>query len=472
MRFPTRGNDTFHNVRDYSCRGTRARGLSFLIILTIAIGSLLVSASSCGTPSNGESVLLPVSCSSSGELGDASSNNPSLSSDGRYIAFESAATNFVDIDSSAGNNVFRKDLETGEILLCSLSENGELGNGYSSSPSISADGRYVAFVSGATNLVPGDNNGCTDIFRKDLQTGEIVRCSTASDGTEITIDSELPSISGDGRYVAFDLYTTGDIGKYEGGIWVYNMYDVYCKDTVTGELIFCNISQSGEPGNGDSMVAVISSDGRYVAFGSNADNLLPQGDPTEIPDFTADVFWYWNVFRKDLVTGEVVLCSASAGGEPARDFTNCRQLSPDGRYILFSSHAANLVPGDSNEKEDAFLKDLETGEIVCSSTSANGELGDENSEGVSMTSDARNVALQSTATNLVPVETATPGWGNIFLKDLETGEIVFCSSLPAEMPGHCSGGGAISSDGRYVTISITGDPPDSLTNIYRRELPI
>jgi len=141
--------------------------------------------------------------------------------------------------------------------------------------------------------------------------------------------------------------------------------------------------------------------------------------------------------------------------------------------VRFPTQAKNsfhsISPGDSNEKADAFLKDLQTGEIACCSTSADRELGDEFSEGVSMTSDARYVILLSASTNLVPAEASDQG--DIFLKDLETGEVVSCSSLAAEMPGNCSEGGAISPDGRYLVVTITSeDSPDYKTNIYRLEV--
>jgi TolB protein len=162
-----------------------------------------------------------VSVDNSGVEGNDSSLNPSISSDGRYVAFQSYATNLVTGDNNSRYDVFVYDRDTGEIERVSVDNSGVEGNGNSLNPSISSDGRYVAFYSNATNLVAGDNNGSQDVFVYDRDTGEIERVSVDNSGVEGDGGSSYSSISSDGRYVAFysdatnlvtgDTNTTADV---------------------------------------------------------------------------------------------------------------------------------------------------------------------------------------------------------------------------------------------------------------------
>jgi Tol biopolymer transport system component len=383
------------------------------------------------------------------------------------VAFESAATNLVPLAGISYTNVFRKDLETGEVLICSSLAGGESGDAGSNSSRISSDGRYVVFSSVARNLEPDVDYGWSDVFRKDLETGELVCCSTASNGIEMNdIDCGGPSISADGRYAAFTTYYAEDIGKPEDEMSVYDMPNVYRKDLATGNLVLCNTSRSGEPGSSHSIDAEISADGRYVAFGSAADNLLPKEAGIEIPRYEGDPHLYWNIFRKDLETGEVLLCSASTGGEPVRRNSNCSSISSDGRYVLFISEAENLVTGDTNQRKDLFRKDLVTGEIIICSTSSDGEIGDENTGSGEISANGRYVAFNSHATNFAPVDNTE--WQNVFRKDLLSQEIVLCATSD-EGIGEDFIGPTINSDGRFVAF-VAQVRDDRTSQVYRREL--
>jgi len=211
-----------------------------------------------------------VSVDSSGNQGDSDSGGSSISSDGRYVAFNSYASNLVAGDTNGMPDVFVHDTVTGETTRVSVDSSGNQGNGHSYSPSISSDGRYVAFDSEATNLVAGDTNGWYDIFVHDTMTGETIRVSVGSSGNQGNYISFSPSISSDGRFVAFQSLATNLVAGDTNGVW-----DVFVHGTVTGVTSRVSVGSSGNQGDGDSRFPSISSDGRYVAFDSLASNLVP-----------------------------------------------------------------------------------------------------------------------------------------------------------------------------------------------------
>jgi Tol biopolymer transport system component len=160
-----------------------------------------------------------VSLASGGSQGNNHSDSPSISANGRYVAFGSNASNLVAVDTNGYADIFIHDRTTDETTLISLASDGTQGNGLSWYPSISADGRYVAFYSEAGNLFPGDTNGIKDVFVRDIQTGTTTRVSVASDGTEGNWYSWNPSISADGRYVAFESEASNLVDGDTGGPW-------------------------------------------------------------------------------------------------------------------------------------------------------------------------------------------------------------------------------------------------------------
>jgi Tol biopolymer transport system component len=160
-----------------------------------------------------------VSVASDGTQGNGDSVSPSISADGRYVAFMSYAYNLVPGDTNGKADVFVHDRLTGQTTRVSVASDGTQGNDGSGGASISANGRYVAFVSGASNLVPGDTNGKADVFVHDRLTGQTTRVSVASDGTEGNSDSIYPSISADGRYVAFQSWASNLIPRDTNGAW-------------------------------------------------------------------------------------------------------------------------------------------------------------------------------------------------------------------------------------------------------------
>ncbi|WP_439625355.1 Ig-like domain-containing protein, partial [Gemmata sp.] len=183
-------------------------------------------------------------------------------------------------DTNGAFDIFVKDTQTGAVTRVSTTAAGAQGDGDSDQPSVSADGRYVAFASRASNLVPGDTNGAFDIFVKDTQTGAVTRVSTTAAGAQGDGDSDQPSVSADGRYVAFASDAPNLVPGDTNGT-----YDVFVKDTQTGAVTRVSTT-AGVQGDGASYTASVSADGRYVAFASDAPNLVP-GDTNG----GADVFF-------------------------------------------------------------------------------------------------------------------------------------------------------------------------------------
>jgi len=210
-----------------------------------------------------------ISVASDGTQGNSGSANSSISADGRYVVFDSTASNLVSGDTNNYPDIFVHDRVTGITSRISIAPDGTQGNGLSSHPSISADGRYVAFESYANNLVSGDTNNTGDIFVYDRITGITSRVSVASYGTQGNNISVNSSISADGRYIAFD----SDASNLVSGD-TNNFRDIFVRDRVTGITSRISVATDGIQGNSFANFPSISADGRYIAFGSNASNLV------------------------------------------------------------------------------------------------------------------------------------------------------------------------------------------------------
>jgi Tol biopolymer transport system component len=283
---------------------------------------------------------------------------PSISADGRYVAFHSDASNLVPGDTNGTWDIFVHDRLTGQTTRVSVASDGTQGNNGSGDPSISADGRYVAFTSEASNLVPGDTNGTWDIFVHDRVTGQTTRVSVASDGSEGYGSSFSSSISADGRYVAFSSWASNLVPGDTNG-WA----DVFVHDRVTGQTTRVSVASDGTEGNHVSLLPSISADGRYVAFSSWASNLVP-GDTNEVQD----------IFVHDRLTGQTSRVSVASGGTEGNGASEFPSISADGRYVAFYSAASNLVPGDTNGTWDIFVAAaveptamrLQWGDVNCS----------------------------------------------------------------------------------------------------------
>ncbi|MBC7230291.1 MAG: PD40 domain-containing protein [Actinobacteria bacterium] len=415
--------------------------------------ALLLLALPAGSAQAAPGDIAVVSSEAAGTLGNSASSCPVISSDGRYVAFRSRATNLV-TPATSGLQVFRKDTETGEVRLVSANAAGEQGNGFSTTTAISADGRYVAFYSDSTNLVtPGTSE--QQVFRKDMVTGEVRLVSANAAGTQGNHPSSLSSISADGRYVAFNSRATNLVTPATSGLQVFR------KDTETGEVRLVSANAAGAQGNGvvHPFEPDISLDGRFVCFTSDSTDLVaPATSGREI-------------FRKDMETGEVALVSANAAGAESNMSNGFPSCSGDGRFVSFTSNADNLIPGVPAGQ--VYRKDMVSGAIVLVSSDAVGNPADLGSQYSSISEDGRYVALQSNATNLVDGD--ANGKLDIFRKDLVTWKMELVSASAAGVQGDDhSEYPVISGDGRYVAFHSSATnlipTPTTTEQVFRKEL--
>lgn len=335
-------------------------------------------------------VIINLSVNDSGQIGNDDSTQPSISADGNLVVFSSEASNLVDGDTNNTADIFMFDLRTGTLSRLSLSYDNGNSNGRSVSifdRVISGDNRYVVFESLASNLVEHDSNNARDIFVRDLLTSETTRVSLSTAGWQASDDSSHASISRDGRLVAFQsLAPNLSVGDNN------DRRDIFVKDLATGELILASSNAKGVIANGESKYPTMSANGRFVAFQSSASNLVA-GDTNGVED----------VFVKDLLTGETTLVSVGLNGQAgANGFSLKPRLSADGRFVFFHSAASNLVAGDTNNAIDVFARDMATGETHLVSVGENGEQGNGRSLRANISDDGRVVVFESLASNLVP----------------------------------------------------------------------
>jgi Tol biopolymer transport system component len=338
-----------------------------------------------------------VSHSAIGGEVDGDSDSPAISADGRFVAFASRATNPLLNDLNGVRDVFLWDRNTGAISLVSFTSSGGQSDGDSDAPTISADGRFVAFTSDADNLVPGDTNLMTDVFLTDTRTGGVSRVSVDSSGNEADGGSFAPSLSADGSTLAFSSEATTLVSTDTN-----SARDIFVVDLATNAVTLASVSSAGVQANGNSDEPSLNADGSIVAFSSVGTNLV-----------TADTNGVQDVFVRNLTSGfttrESIASDRTAGdgdsGSPA--------LNPSGRFLAFSSLATDLVSSDTNGASDVFVRDRLTHLTVRVSVASDGTQADADSFAPSLTGDGREVAFLSGADNLVASDTNS--WTDVFV---------------------------------------------------------
>ncbi|MGA2285495.1 MAG: hypothetical protein ABSG55_04420, partial [Dehalococcoidia bacterium] len=347
------------------------------------------------------------------------------------------------------------DAAPGITTRVSVASDGTEANGSSAHAIISANGRYVAFDSPATNLVSGDTNGNTDVFVHDLQTGQTTRVSVDSSGNQANAGSTVNSISADGRYVVFSSTANNLVlGDDNGCAYVSpSCNDVFVRDRQTGQTERISVDSAGNQGNGDSWGGPISADGRYVAFLSDASNLVA-GDTNNFCGVSHDNCV--DVFVHDRQTGQTTRVSVDTAGNQANSGSGSPSISGDGRYVAFASGASNLVADDTNGVPDIFVHDLQTGQTTRVSVDSAGNQADSQTGYYGSTGDPRisadgtYIAFDSYATNLVPGD--TNGDEDVFVHDRQTGQTTRVSVDSAGVQeNRASLEPTISADGRYVS---------------------
>lgn len=343
-----------------------------------------------------------VSVGPGGAQGDGQSDKPVLSADGRFVAFCSHATTLVASDGNAVQDIFLYDRVSGALTRASVAAGGGEANGASGYPALNEDGSVLAFQTAASNLAPGDGNGRIDIVLKDLASGAVEMVSQATDGTLSNGFSDDPSVSADGRFVAYWSLASNLVAG-DGNL----ASDVFLRDRAMGTTERLSVSSGGAEGDGPSETPAVSADGTVVAFASDATNLVA-GDANGEPD----------IFVRDLAAGTTERVSVSSEGLEADGGSLRPAVSADGRFVAFWSLASNLVAGDANGAADVFIHDRATGATERVSVSSAGLEGNADSLGPAVSGDGRYVAFASDASNLVAGDTNRAG--DVFLRDRET----------------------------------------------------
>lgn len=359
--------------------------------------------------------------------------SPAISTDGRYVAFESTASNLVPEDTSRRSDVFVRDRVTGTTERVSIASDGTEANQGSYLPAISSDGRYVAFSSYASNLVPGDTNGYYDVFVHDRTKGTTERVSVASDGTEANIYSTYPAISADGRSIAFRSYATNLVPGDTNG-----RADIFVHDRESGSTERVSVASDGTQSNAHSYLPSISADGSYIAFSTSASTLVP-----------GDTNGQFDVFVRDRSAATTARVSVASDGGQSNAYSSIPAISANGRHVAFESTATNLVPTDTNGAEDVFIHDRTTGATERISVTPEGAEGNHHSGHPVMNADGRYVAFLSAASNLVPDDTNARTDVFVYARATGSTERASVSSIGAEANDY-SIEPAISPDGRYV----------------------
>jgi Tol biopolymer transport system component len=332
------------------------------------------------------------------------SGSPAISGDGRFVAFSSNAENFVSGVTALASHIYVRDILAGTTAAVSVDGNGALANDISMNPAISADGRFVAFSSLASNLDANDTSQSLDIFVRDLSVGATQRISTASEF------SDHASLSSDGRFVAFQ--SASDVAVYDRQAGVMETINAQSEDpsiSADGRFVLFTSEQANvyvrdrqtgantlvsEGGNAASSRGALSGDGQVVVFQSVATNFVT-GDQNDDPD----------IFVRTLAAPALTLVSAaklpSQTAPGASETSHDRALSSNGRLVAFKSEASILANGDANQTSDVFVRDTQAGTTTLVTRSSNGTQADSGSFDPAISGNGRFVAYQSFATNLI-----------------------------------------------------------------------
>jgi Tol biopolymer transport system component len=317
------------------------RGSAITGVILVA-GALLLSVPSVASPAGagGRAKTHRVSLGAHGRQADGASGEPAVSAHGRFVAFESSASNLVGGDTNGSFDVFGRDRRTGKTKRLSVNGSGRQGNGQSRLPTLSSHARFIAFWSDASNLVGGDTNHNSDVFVHDRRTGKTRRVSVRSSGGQGNGDSVNPFMSAGGRFVSFESSASNLVGGDSNGA-----RDVFVHDRGTGKTSRVSVSSSRRQVSGDSYDPVISPHGRLLAFSSDAPDLV-RSDTNGASD----------VFLHDRKTGRTTRVSVGSSGGQGNGASLEAELSARGRIVAFTSLASNLVGGDTNGMSDLFVR--------------------------------------------------------------------------------------------------------------------
>ena len=382
-----------------------------LVVGLIMLGILLFALSCSGGKGQGgdddeddaeEASIQRVSVASDGTQSDDDSQAASISSDGNITALESFASTLVAGNITVFSDIYIHAIDTGTTERITDNINGLGSDGDSQAPSIDADGNFVAFQSAATDLVAGDANGRVDVFVYDTTNAITDLISLNFNGLGTDGDSTAPSISADGNFVAFQSEATDLVaGDANGRVDIF----VYDTTNATTDLISLNFNGLGT--DGDSTAPSISADGGFVAFQSEATDLVA-GDANG----RVDIFVYdttnttTDLFVTDINAGSTEIVSIDVFGQGADGDSTSPSISADGRFVAFQSDATDLVFGDSNGQTDIFIWDRQNNNMVrINLNEAGNQAQGSDSLAPAISADGKFVAFDSAADNLVANDT-------------------------------------------------------------------
>jgi Tol biopolymer transport system component len=373
--------------------------------------------------------------------------NLDMTPDGRFIAFV-ANTNGT-MGTSTCISVW--DAQSSTMTLASV----DLSNAVSTNatcdwPALDSSGRFVAFLSSATNLVTNTIVGDYHLYVRDMQAGVTVLIDGDTNGVGSPMSpATAPRFSADGRFVAFESSAGAVVPDNRN-----RDYGVFVREFGTGAAELISARHAALPSlspNGSSKLSIlsVSANGRFIAFTSDADNLVPN-DTNGCPD----------IFVNDLLLTTNILVSMGTNGVAADGFSREPSISADGRYVAFTSSADNLVAGDTNQASDVFVRDLQSATIALVSVSTSGTgPGNGSSYSPWISADGRYVLFHSLAQNLA-AGSFIAGYESLFLRDLQLGTNYALTHTSSGSPV-----GAMTPDGRFVAFAGMIQPY-SLTNLY------
>ncbi len=432
------------------------RGLHFAMVLFTALAAGCNSSSSApsATPQN----LVLASAADNGAQGNGKSTYNTLSRDGLFVAFESEATNLGGPVAAATTNIYLRDLASPRTILLSKGWDNTAADDSSRYPSLSDNAARAAFQSLATNLVDGQLSyaGQSNVFVADVAGGAVVQASVSWDNDFADGDSGVPSLSGDGRLVAFQSMA-GNLAVPTRAPGSQNVYvrDLSDNTTRLASVAADNVS----PGNSGSSSPVLSRDGRYVAYYSGASDLVAD-----------DTNGRADVFLRDLQDNTTTRVSVDNTGAQLADGSTVSKpdlalaVGANGRYIFvaFASYDNTIVPFDNNASRDVFLRVIDTvsrtatTELVSAAAGGNA-VGNDYSDRPSISDDGRYVFFRSEASNLVNVSDP-PGVAQYYMRDRATGitRRISRSTDPLPTP-FCAGYGSMNGDGAVVSFEHNSD---------------
>jgi hypothetical protein len=374
-----------------------------------------------------------------------------ISSDGRWVAFDSIANGLVKNDKNNRSDIFVRDLVNATTVRVSVDSAGVEGDGDSYRPALSTDGRFVAFESLSDNLVANDTNSNYDVFLHDRDpdangvfdegNGVTIRVSVSSSGTQGDAGSFSAAISGDAAFIAF----ASDATNLVSGVDRNNSTDIFLYERATAKTSRLSLDSTGtKAGNDDSFAPTISADGAFIAFESAATNLV-----------VSDTNGVNDVFVRDRVAKVTTRVSVSSAGTPGDGNSHGpAPLSKDGAIVAFHSGAKNLVANDTNNFSDVFVRDRTAGVTTRVSVDSAGNEGNGGSFAAALSSDGQVVAFHGVASNLVAGD--KNGLFDVFVHDRATGTTTDgsfnCGGAPGDGPSQFA---ALSGDGLLVAFAST-----------------